>query len=101
MLVEKYGSEEPAVLSGDFVVTGVLGRRVALRTHESLRDAQADPRKPGNAAALVVVDFPEGTAPPAKDTTITRDSTHAFVIRDVIRGRNGQITIVAAERGRR
>lgn len=97
-LVGKYGDEESALLSGDFVVTGVLGRRVALRTRESLRDPDADPTKPGNSAALIVVDFPEGTVPPAKDTTFTRDSAHGFFVRDVIRGRNGQITIVAAER---
>ena len=99
-LVEKYGSEEPAILSGDFVVTGVLGRRVALRTRDSLRDPEADPTKPGNTAALIVVDYPEGVVPPAKDSSLTRDSARGFLIRDVIRGRNGQITIVAAERGR-
>jgi uncharacterized protein (DUF39 family) len=45
-----------------------------------------------------VVDFPEGSEPPAKDATLTRDAAGGFLIRDVIRGRNGQITIVAAER---
>jgi len=96
-LVEKYKSEEPAILRGDFVVTGVLGHRVALRTRDSLRDPDADPTKPGNSAALIVVDF-EGTAPPAKDSTLTRVSAGGFLVRDVIRGRNGQITIVAVER---
>ncbi|MEQ1852762.1 MAG: hypothetical protein ABMA01_14380 [Chthoniobacteraceae bacterium] len=83
---------------GDFIVTGVLGRRVALRTRDSLRNPDADPTKPGNSAALVVVDFPEGVAPPAKDSALTRDSAKGFLIRDVIRGANGQITIIAAER---
>jgi hypothetical protein len=97
-LVDKYGDGEAALLSGDFVVTGVLGRRVALRSRISLRDPEADPTVPGNSAALVVVDFPEGVVPPARDSTVTRDSAGAFVVRDVIRGRNGQITIVAMER---
>ena len=99
-LVEKYASEDPAILSGDFVVTGVRGQRVALRTRDSLRDPEADPTKPGNSAALIVVDYPEGIKPPAKDSGLTRDSARGFVIRDVIRGPNGQITIVATERGR-
>ena len=101
LLVEKYATEEPAVLSGDFVVTGVAGQRVALRTRESLRDPDADPTKPGNAAALIVVDYPEGVAPPQKDSSVVRDSARGFPIRDVIRGRNGQIMIVTAERERR
>lgn len=98
-LVERYAAGEPALLSGDFVVTGVLGRRVALRTRESLRDAGADPTIPGNSAALIVVEYPEGAAIPEKDATFTREGGRGFVIRDVIRGRNGQITIVASERG--
>jgi len=97
-LVDRYTAGEPAVLSGDFVVTGVLGRRVALRTTESLRDAAADPTVPGNSAALVVVEYPEGAAIPEKDAAIKREGERGFVIRDVIRGRNGQITIVTNER---
>ena len=97
-LVDRFAAGEPAMLSGDFVVTGVLGRRVALRTRESLRDRDADPTTPGNSAALIVVEFPAGVAIPEKDATFTRDGERGFVIRDVIRGRNGQITIVANER---
>ncbi len=97
-LVDRFTTGEPAVLSGDFVVTGVLGRRVALRTQESLRDRDADPTQPGNSAALIVVEYPEGAAIPAKNATFTREGGRGFVIRDVIRGRNGQITIVTNER---
>ena len=86
------------MLRGDFVVTGVLGRCVALRTRESLRDPAADPTSPGSSAALIVVEFPPGVAIPEKDATFTRDGDRGFVIRDVIKGRNGQITIVANER---
>lgn len=99
LLVETFAAAEPAVLSGDFVVTGIRGQRVALRTRESLRDPNADPTKPGTSAALIVVDYPEGVAPPPKDTILSRDATRGFAIRDVIRGKGEQITIVAAEEG--
>lgn len=95
-MVENFSPGENMLLSGDFVVTGVLGQRVALRTTESLRDAGADPTQPGTSAALIVVDFPAGTTPPAKDEILSRDTVRPFAVRDVIRGRNGQITIVAA-----
>jgi len=97
-LVDRYAAGEPAMLGGDFVVTGVLGRRVALRTRESLRDPGADPTCPGTSAALIVVEYPAGAAIPEKDATFNRDGARGFLIRDVIRGRNGQITIVTNER---
>ncbi len=94
-LVEKFDPSQPAALIGDFVVTGVLGQRVAMRTLESLRDRGADPTSPGSNAALIVLDFPEGRTPPGKNSTLTREAKNGFVIRDVIRGNKGQITIVA------
>jgi hypothetical protein len=97
-LVDHFAADETKVLSGDFVVTGVLGRRVALRTSESLRDPNADPARPGSNAALIVVEYPAGVAIPEKDAMFSRDAERGFVIRDVIRGRNGQITIVTNER---
>lgn len=97
-LVDRFAANGPGALSGDFVVTGVLGTRVALRTRESLRDPNADPARAGSNAALIVVDFPAGTAIPEKGATFSRNAERGFVIRDVVRGRNGQITIVADER---
>jgi hypothetical protein len=99
-MVEQFKGATPTVLTGEFVVTGVLGQRVALRTRESLRDAKADPTQAGTNAALIVVDFPPGTPPPAKDTTLTRTSDQAFLIRDVIRQKNGHITIVAMDQSK-
>ena len=93
-LVDHFPANERAVLSGDFVVTGVLGTRVALRTRESLRDPNADPGRTGGNAALIVVEYPAGATVPEKDATFTRDAERGFVIRDVIRGRNGHITII-------
>ena len=97
-MVEQFKANEPTVLTGEFVVTGVRGQRVGLRTRESLRDSKADPTQPGTSAALIVVDFPPGVTPPAKDSTITRSGERGFFVRDVIRGPNNQITIVAADR---
>lgn len=94
-LVEKFDAAQRSVLTGDFVVTGVLGQRVAMRTLDSLRDRTADPAAPGTSAALIVVDFPVGKTPPGKNSTLTREAADGFMIRDVIRGANGQITIVA------
>jgi hypothetical protein len=99
-LVDQFKPEQATVLTGEFVVTGVLGQRVALRTRDSLRDANADPTKPGTTAAFIVVDFPPGVTPPAKDSAFSRDGEKGFLVRDVIRGPNGQITIVASEAGR-
>jgi hypothetical protein len=90
----------PLLLSGEFVVTGVLGQRVALRTRESLRDSKADPKEPGTSAAMVVVDFPPGMQPPEKGSMLSRSGAETFEVRDVMRQKNGQITIVAAERPR-
>ena len=98
-MVEQFQPAAPTLLAGDFVVTGVLGQRVAMRTRESLRDAGADPKRPGSNAALIVVDFPPGQKPPAKDSSLSRNGENGFEIRDVIRTQDGQITIVAAERG--
>ena len=96
-LVDHFPADEQAVLSGDFVVTGVLGTRVALRTRESLRDPDADPSRAGSNAALIVVEYPQGVTVPEKDATLTRHASSGFVIRSVIRGRNGQITILVNE----
>ena len=96
-MVDHFPKDARAVLSGDFVVTGVLGTRVALRARESLRDPDADPSRAGSSGALIVVEYPPGVTVPEKDATFTRDAARGFVIRDVIRGRNGQITIVTNE----
>ncbi len=96
-LVDHFPRDERAVLTGDFIVTGVLGTRVAMRTRESLRDQNADPARAGSNGALIVVEYAQGMTLPAKDATLTRETERGFRIRDVIRGRNGQITIVASE----
>lgn len=94
------GSFDPAsgvLLAGEFVVTGVLEQRVALRARESLRDPDADPTKAGSSGAMIIVDFPKGVLPPAKDTTFLREGQRSFLIKAVRRSGTGQITILAED----
>lgn len=96
-LVENFDPSSESLLAGEFVVTGVLEQRVALRARESLRDADADPTKAGSSGAMIIVDFPKGVVPPAKDTTFSRDENRSFVIKSIRRSGTGQITILAED----
>ena len=96
-LVENFDPASESLLSGEFVVTGVLEQRVALRARESLRDPDADPTKAGSSGAMIIVDFPKGVLPPAKDTTFSRDGKRSFVIKSIRRSGTGQITILAED----
>lgn len=100
-LVDAPESATGMLLSGEFVVTGAIGQRVALRAREALRDREADPTVPGTSGAMIVVEFPAGQTPPAKDATIARDAQNGFVIRSVRRGQGGQIMILADDVGAR
>ncbi len=99
-MVDAFDPSHEAVLGGEFVVTGVLGQRVAMRAREALRDPDADPAKAGSSGAMIVVDFPQGTTPPEKDETISSGDARTFVIKSVRRGGNGQITIFAEEQAK-
>ena len=96
-LVDSFDPSAEMVISGEFVVTGVLGQRVALRASEALRDRDADPTVAGTTGAMIVVDFPQGTQPPAKDTTFSRDGARGFRIKSIRRSGTGQITIMAED----
>jgi hypothetical protein len=97
-MVDGFDPTSGVVLEGEFVVTGVLGQRVALRSRDALRDPDADPAKPGTSGAMIVVDFPKGVLPPAKDSSFSRDAAHGFLIKSVRRGQNGHITVLAEDR---
>ena len=96
-MVDRFDPSAEALLGGDFVVTGVLGQRVALRAREALRDRDADPTVAGSTGAMIVVDFPKGVVPPAKDEVFSRGGGDGFVIKSVRRSGSGQITIFAEE----
>ena len=97
-MVDTFDPASGVVLEGEFVVTGVLGQRIALRSRDALRDPDADPSKPGSSGAMIVVDFPKSVLPPAKDTSFSRDAAHGFLIKSVRRGQNGHITVLAEDR---
>ena len=96
-MVDEFDPAAQALLAGEFVVTGVLGQRVALRSRDALRDPDADPTKPGTNGAMIVVDFPKGVSPPVKDSSFLRDAAHGFLIKSVYRGQNGHITILTED----
>ena len=96
-LVDSFDPTSESMLGGEFVVTGVLEQRVALRARESLRDPDADPTKAGSTGAMIIVDFPKGVIPPAKDTTFSREGSRGFLIKSVRRSGTGQITIFAED----
>lgn len=79
----------PAVLSGEFVVTLVNGRRVELRTREAVREMNAGLR---GSSARVVVEYPDGARMPALGAILAR----GFVIQNVARGNDGEVTILAS-----
>ncbi len=89
------------LLTGEFVVTAVIGQRVALRAREALRERDADPTQPGSSGAMIVVEFLPGQTPPAKDSTVIRNPQNGFVIRSVRRAQGGQIMILADEKAAR
>jgi hypothetical protein len=80
----------PTVLSGEFVVTLVNGRRVELRTREAVREMNSGLR---GSSARVVVDYPAGAKMPALGAILAR----GFVIRTIARGNDGEVTILASE----
>jgi|GEM_PF-1035561 len=93
-MVEKFTPASGAYLTGEFVVTGVVGQRVAMRSRASINNPDADPTKPGSEAALIVLDYPAGVTPPLKDATVSPGAETGLRIRNVVRGKFGQITIV-------
>lgn len=76
-----------SVLSGDFLVSGLEGRRAQMRA----------PIEAGSKPALILVDFPPGTKLPNPGSSLRREGSHGFVLKKVERTTAGQITIEAEE----
>lgn len=72
-------------LQGDFVVTAAGGNRAVLR---SRRNA---------SAARIMVEFPSGAFPPREGEAVSRDNQRPFLIRQVRRGEDGELTIYVRE----
>ncbi len=78
---------ERIYLRGDFRVTATVENRAVLRE----RIAGAD------GTARIIVEYAAGAIPPAESTSLNRDETRPFEIRDVRRGADGQINIYVRE----
>lgn len=79
--------EDPLYLRGVFRVTAAGVSRAVLR----------DFAWKGEASTRVVVDYPYGVELPKEGKRIVRDATHPLLIRRVVRGTDGVVTIYAFE----
>ncbi len=80
----------PSVLGGDFLVSGLDGRRAQLR-------APVEPDWAAGKPPIVLVDFPTGTTLPSPGSGLRRQGPRGFVIKNVGRNTNGQVVIQAIE----
>ena len=53
--------------------------------------------KVSGESARIIVEFPAGAVPPAENSSINRDPSRPFQIRDVRRGDDGQVNIYVRE----
>lgn len=84
-----FSSAPPSILSGEFVVASVTGRRVELRA----KGAETAGAGPVN----IVVDFPPAAKLPVPGAPLRREALRGFVIKNVARAAGGEIIIEAAE----
>jgi len=85
---------ERLYLRGNFVVTASDENRAVLRPQTG---ALTSLIRPGAGAMRVFVQYPAGTQPPSEGSSLARDETRPFLITDVRRGADGQITLYARE----
>ena len=75
--------KEVRYLVGTFTVTSTGKDRAVLRAHDDLTGPEI----------RVLVMYPPAIPVPAEGTKVVRDETRGFLITDVRRGNNGQVTI--------
>ncbi|MEI6071921.1 MAG: hypothetical protein WCS31_09015 [Verrucomicrobiae bacterium] len=88
------GSER-VYLQGSFLVTASGPSRAVLRTQGALTDAIGLGGRSGDVR--VIVDFPSGMIPPAKEATFSRDARRPFQITGVKEDTDGQINVYVRE----
>jgi len=88
------GSER-VYLQGSFLVTASGPSRAVLRTQGALTDAIGLGGRSGDVR--VIVDFPPGMVPPAKEATFSRDARRPFQITGVKEDTDGQINVYVRE----
>lgn len=78
----------PVYLRGKFLVTA------ADRNQAVMRQESADG---GGVPTRVIVEYPAGTVPPARGSSVLRSEGRGFEIREVRRGADGQVNIYVRE----
>ena len=86
---------ERLYLRGNFIVSLSNENRAVLRSSSALGSALATVTN--SPPPRVIVEYPPGTAAPARNSTFTRDEHRPFEITSVRRESNGQINIFARE----
>lgn len=78
------GVKENTYVIGQFTVTAAGKNRIVLRSEPSTR-------------TRLVVEFPDGIKPPAEQTKVSRGSDNPYLVTDVRKGADGQVTVYARE----
>ena len=94
-LADRGTGGERLYLHGSFFVSVNNENRAVLRSNSSLGNALATVTN--SPPPRVIVEYPAGSAPPAKNSTFSRDEQRPFEITSVRREPNGQINIFARE----
>ncbi len=87
---------ERVYLRGQFVVNFTEPNRAVLRPKTRLTDAVLHPLG-GGQSVRIVVEFPAGSAPPARGTTVTRDEARPYEITEVRKQSDGQLNVFVRE----
>ena len=94
-LAERGLGGERLYLDGNFVVTASGEDRAVLRSSNPIGNALDTVTS--TAPVRVIVEFPAGMQPPKERSTVARDGTRPFEIRDVRKGTDGQVNIYVRE----
>ena len=94
-LADRGTGGERLYLRGNFIVSLSNENRAVLRSSSALGSALATVTN--SPPPRVIVEYPPGTAAPARNSTFTRDEHRPFEITSVRRESNGQINIFARE----
>jgi hypothetical protein len=85
---------EKLYLQGDFRVTASGENRAVLRD----KAAGGDPANPSPVDTVrIIVEYPAGAVPPGENSTISRDASRPFEVRDIRKGADGQVNIYVRE----
>lgn len=87
---------ERMYLKGQFVVNFADGNRAVLRPRNKLTDTVLHFGR-GQSSTRIVVEFPNGSALPAKGATVTRDDARPYEITEVRRQEDGQLNVFVRE----